>query len=263
MKAPWLLLLALALPGALNAAAVSIELRPEVRVGTGRVTLGDVARLTSTDLDLMRLLVDLPVGRVPAGGEAAILQRPTLAGWLRRKTGLADEQLLWGGAEAARVSVVQRRVSGDALAAAASGALRGWLGEQGQGTDAQVTLLPRDIDVPEGRLNLRVRSPGGPLRRRMLVWVDVWVEDRFVRSVPVALEVDVPQGQLLRAAAAPIVQRGQWASVRSGAGAVVTEARVQVLQDGKAGDRVLVRQPGATANVAATVVAPGELEIAP
>jgi flagella basal body P-ring formation protein FlgA len=259
MKA--LLPFVLALPAVLHAGTVAIELRPEVRVGAGPVTLGDVARLSSTDLALMRLLVDLPVGRAPVAGDAAMLHRPALAAWLRRKTGLADAQLLWSGADAARVSATQRRVSGDAMVAAAAEALRGWLQEQGQGTDAQVALPPRDIDVPQGRLALRVRAVGAPLRPRMLVWVDVWVDDRFVRGVPVAFEVAVAHAPLLRPAA-PLVQRGQWASVRSGAGAVLTEARVQVLQDGKAGDRVLVRQPGATANVAATVLAPGELEVA-
>ena len=252
----------LATPQAALAATVTIELRHEVRVSTGAVTLGDVARLASTDLALMRLLVDLPVGRAPTAGDAAVVQRSALAGWLRRKTGLAEDQVLWTGADAARVSAMQRIVAGDAVAAAAGTALRAWLEEQGPGIDAQVSLPPRDLDVPEGHLALRVRPlTGTPLRQRMLVWVDVLVDERFVRGVPVAFQVALPDAQLLRPAH-PMVQRGQWASVRSGAGAVVTQARVQVLQDGRAGDRVLVRQPGATSNVAATVLAPGELEIA-
>lgn len=262
MKAFLLVLATLATCPSLRAASVAIELRPEVRVGAGSVTLGDVARLSSTDLALMRLLVDLPVGRAPAAGEAAVLQRTALAGWLRRKAGLDDGQVLWSGAEVSRVSVVHRTVTGDAVAAAAGSALRSWLQEQGQATDVQVSLPPRDIDVPEGRLALRARPVAGtPLRHRMIVWVDVLVDERFVRGVPVAFQVALQEARLLRPAQ-PMVQRGQWASVRSGAGAVVTEARVQVLQDGRAGDRVLVRQPGAMSNVAATVLAPGELEIA-
>jgi flagellar basal body P-ring formation protein FlgA len=59
----------------------------------------------------------------------------------------------------------------------------------------------------------------------------------------------------------PAVLRGQWASLRSGAGAVTLEARVEVLQDGRPGDRVRVRQPGATAAVVAKVIAPGQLEV--
>ena len=262
MKVVVLFLATLAVQPALGASTVTIELRPEVRLSTGAVTLGDVARLSSTDLALMRLLVDLPVGTAPAAGSAAVLQRTALAAWLRRKAGLAEDQMLWSGADVSRVSVAHRTVTGDAVAAAAGTALRSWLAEQGQGIDVQVSLPPRDIDVPEGRLALRVRPVAGtPLRQRMLVWVDVLVDERFVRGVPVAFQVAVPEAQVLRLAP-PLVQRGQWASVRSGAGAVMTEARVQVLQDGRAGDRVLVRQPGAQSNVAATVLAPGELEIA-
>lgn len=63
------------------------------------------------------------------------------------------------------------------------------------------------------------------------------------------------------AAPMPLVQRGQWASLRSGTGVVMTEARVEVLQDGREGENVRVRQPGAMAQVTARVVGPGQLEI--
>jgi flagella basal body P-ring formation protein FlgA len=60
----------------------------------------------------------------------------------------------------------------------------------------------------------------------------------------------------------PIVQRGQWASLRSGSGAVSLEARVEVLQDGRLGDSIRVRQQGAAAGVIARVTGPGQLELA-
>jgi flagella basal body P-ring formation protein FlgA len=40
------------------------------------------------------------------------------------------------------------------------------------------------------------------------------------------------------------------------------ESRVEVLQDGRVGDRIRVRTPGAMGTVFATVVAPHQLELA-
>ncbi|HSW16101.1 MAG TPA: flagella basal body P-ring formation protein FlgA [Ramlibacter sp.] len=59
------------------------------------------------------------------------------------------------------------------------------------------------------------------------------------------------------------VERGQWAQLRSGAGTVLVETRVEVLQDGRTGDRVRVRQPLAPSSMLARVVGPGQLEVAP
>jgi flagella basal body P-ring formation protein FlgA len=59
------------------------------------------------------------------------------------------------------------------------------------------------------------------------------------------------------------VARGEWASLRSISGAVVLESRVEVLQDGRPGERVRVRQQGATGIVFARAVERGVLELTP
>jgi flagella basal body P-ring formation protein FlgA len=58
------------------------------------------------------------------------------------------------------------------------------------------------------------------------------------------------------------VARGEWALLRALAGAVRLESRVEVLQDGRLGDKVRVRTPGAMGTVFATVVGPHQLELA-
>ncbi len=65
------------------------------------------------------------------------------------------------------------------------------------------------------------------------------------------------------AAAALAVHRGQWAQMRAGAGPVEAALRVEVLQDGRAGDRVLVRHAAGGPAVRGLVVAPGVLEPMP
>ena len=94
-----------------------------------------------------------------------------------------------------------------------------------------------------------------------------------VVAVPMLLSA---QASPLRAATAPRagiaqistrepalgVARGEFASLRALAGAVRLESRVEVLQDGRVGDRIRVRTPGAMGTVFATVVAPHQLELA-
>jgi flagella basal body P-ring formation protein FlgA len=301
----------------LAAPLATIELRPQVEATRGVVTLGDVARLESQDLALMRALVDLPLGPAPVPGRPVALQRATLAAWVRARAGLPDDAVEWRGPATIEVSAAGRLLRGEDLAAAAEVALRDWLEAQGVRAELQREVLPRDVEAAAGEVALRPRSLAhAGLRSRMLVWVEVWSGERFLRAVPVAFhvqawrelpraaialpagaplaegamvaeEVDVaaePGLQLLPEAAeglrarhalragevlhagnteaTPLVLRGQWAALRSGAGLVTSEARVEVLQDGRMGDSVRVRQTGAAGPVTARVTGPGQLEVA-
>lgn len=307
--------LALAPTHARAVQAVNIELLPQVQVAGPQVTLGELARMSSSDYALLRSLVDLRVGRAPAAGASAMVEREVLAAWLRRRPGLAQARLEWKGAQASRVTSAIRTVSAEAIAEAAAVALRDWLGQRSQRSEVQIANWPRDVEAPPGHLGLRPRALGeAALRGRMTVWVEVWVAERFIRVVPVTFavsawgpglaararleqgapldgsvlayrEVSLPEhgipppqlavpARLRRPVAAqavlqardvepvPAVVRGQWASLRSGTGAVSAEARVQVLQDGRVGDKVRVRPSAATADVLATVTGVGQLEVA-
>ena len=256
---------------------ITIALRPQARVAGPVVTLGDVAVLGASELEPLRRLVNLPLGRAPAAGESVAVQRDALAAWIRAKTGLADDAVRWSGPASTQLVAALRRVNGEEIAAAAEAALRARI----HGADLQLQSLPRDLEAPEGELRLRPRAIDAiPLRSRMLVWVEVWVAERFVRAVAVPFQVmagnmlpslldDAAAMQAPREQKLPlqvdtpaVVQRGQWASLRSGAGAVTLEARVEVLQDGRLGDSVRVRQPGAAGGVIARVTGPGQLELA-
>lgn len=279
----WLFMLWLPLAAGIADAgpSVAIALRPQARVAGPVVTLGEVAVLESSELEPLRALANLPLGRVPAAGETVTLQRDAVARWLRAKTGLADEGLRWTGPASMSLAAAVRRLGGEEIAGAAEAELRHWLDARAQGSDLQLQALPRDLEVPEGELRLRPRPLDGmALRTRMLVWVDVWVSERHVRAVAVPFQVaggpllpsvlgdltvapaQVDMRSSRPVAAAPAVRRGEWASLHSGVGGIALEARVEVLQDGRLGDKVRVRQPGADGAVFARVTGPAQLELA-
>jgi flagellar basal body P-ring formation protein FlgA len=248
--------------------------------------LGEVAHLHSTDLPLMRKLVHLPLGRAPQAGQVAVLRRDALIGWIRQQAGMGPDSVEVQGASQSRVLRAARQVQGEEVAQAALDALRSVMLARGLAGEAHVRALPRDLEVPPGALRLQVRPlDATSLRRRMVAWVDVWSQDMFVRAVPVSLEFSFSESVPGRSAEQPLllrdelpepgsqegqahepaaVLRGEWATLRSVTGPVTLESRVEVLQDGRVGQKVRVRpSAGAAAMVLARVVGRGQLELAP
>lgn len=285
MRPSLLLALLLCVPAVFAGGRTTVELLPEAKVAGDTVLLGEVARLHSADLGVMRALVQLPLGRSPMAGQTATLQQQAVALWIRRHTGLTPDALEWRGASEARVMRASHQVRGEEIAAAAVQALRAWLPARGVEPDVQVRLVPRDLDVPQAEVRLEVRGlANAALRKRMVVWVDIWSAAIFVRTVAVPVELlaqldgplsaaparpDVPQPEGPAAREEPgtmppmAVLRGAWATLRSVAGPVTLESRVEVLQDGRPGQKVRVRQPGGVRLVMARVVGRDALELAP
>lgn len=176
---------------AVQAAPLRIELLSSVRLTRADVRLGDVAAISTGDLALLRRLMALPLGPAPRAGDSAQLSRTELMRWIHARTGIAGRDVSWQGAQVTQLQRASADIAGDQLVAAAADSLRGWLAGRSTRADITPQAPPRDLAVPYGQTVLRARSLPAqqPLSRRMLVWVDVWVDDRFVRTVPVGFEV--------------------------------------------------------------------------
>jgi flagella basal body P-ring formation protein FlgA len=276
MRAPLLALLLGA--NAMAGPRVEIELRPEVQATRATVVLGEVAYLRSMELPLMEKLVRIPMGRAPTPGQEGTVRREDVQRWLETQAGLLPTDIAWRGAVQARIVHGGGFVSGERIAHAARDAVRAALAARGEDPSVDVVGLPRSVETGGSAVHLRPRAVDTlPLRRRQLVWVDVWSGESFLRTVPVSLEIAPATNQPStpmqysrsdgKAAhpqeGSPAVLRGEWADLRSAAGAVVLQSRVEVLQDGRRGESVRVRQPGATALIQARVVGRGQLEVAP
>lgn len=276
---PWIAVSAVA-----AASQATVELLPEAKVSSEQVVLGQVARISTTDLALMRKLVHLRVGPAPRHGSVSVLQRSAATVWLHREMGVASELVAWRGADEAKVVRVASELRGEEIARAAlEAATREWWAS-GRTPQLNPRLLPHDVAVPEGELRLVVRGiEQAGWQRRAVLWVDVWAGAAFVRTVPVAIAVGGPDTQSPGDGLGPptvlaesqatasvdsdpqhlAVTRGEWAVLRSVQGSIALESRVEVLQDGRPGQKVKVRQQGATGLLLARVLAPGELELAP
>ena len=171
---------------------IEIELRPEVVATQRQVMLGDVAFLRTTDLAAIQRLVALPLGPAPRPGNEAVMDRATLARWIRSQLGIASEQLSWNGAERSHIKGSLQLLPAQRIEQAARAALEQWLSSRASRFDIESTGLRDDLNLPAGRVELRARSlpTGSNPSARMVVWVDVAVEGAFARTVPVTFLVE-------------------------------------------------------------------------
>lgn len=171
-------------------AHVKIDLPSSAQVKSLTVSLGEVAGISTPDLRTLRALMALPLGRAPRPGESISLGREELARWIQRRTGLLPEQLSWGGDSSIQISTVANTVPGEVVSRFAEGALQDWLSLRSESFHVQAIAVPRELLLPQGSMSLKARPiPETELRKRMTVWVDVYLDDVFARSVPVAFDV--------------------------------------------------------------------------
>jgi hypothetical protein len=98
MKTAFALVAAFASTAFAGTAVTQVELRASVIVQQAEVRLGDIAEIRSADLQAIRQLVVLPLGRGPAAGMDAVIRREALERWVRLRLGLARSQIEWRGA---------------------------------------------------------------------------------------------------------------------------------------------------------------------
>lgn len=176
-----------------------VAMRPQAQVNQTQVALGDVADLASVDLSVLRRAMSLPLGRAPRTGDVVSLESERVQRWLFSQTGLRASQIEWTGAPSTDIRSASRQVSGDALVDAAQASLQKHLeaaNTQKNRFPVKIELhplsIPMDLSVPANATALRVRPMDStPISKRMLVWIDVFAAEQFVRAIPIRFEVSV------------------------------------------------------------------------
>lgn len=180
-------------------AAMRIEMLSSAQVQPSRVTLGEVAYLSSPDPQLLRRAMALPVGFAPRAGEASVLDKGRLASWVATRLQMPAESIRWEGATSTVVRSVSREVDGDALVALARPTLFDHLkrvtkakGIDGSHIELVPVSLPVGVSVPVRGTEFRVRPLSAvPPGKRMLVWLDVFADQRHVKAIPICFEVRI------------------------------------------------------------------------
>ena len=171
-------------------AALRVQLRAASDVDAPHVRLGDIATVAGDDAELVARVSALEVGDVAPDGAPSVVERASLARWVRARAGVAPQDIAWSGAE--RCSVRHAAAETAPLQAAAA------------------------VDTSDAAHARPVRA---------------------------------------------LVSRGRAATLRSVDGVIAVESKVEVREDGAAGQDVRVRLPGATADILARVSGPDRVEV--
>jgi len=174
-----------------NLIHTQIELRTNVALKRSEVTLNDIAWIVSRDLPTLKRLMALPLGHAPRIGQSSILDRETLARWIQLRTRIDSSQITWAGSSATELYSATQSLYGEEVVDVATRELQAWLNKRSQRAEVTAGGIPRDITLPIGRVELKVRPlpESSALAKRMSVWVDAWVNKRYVRTIPISFEI--------------------------------------------------------------------------
>jgi flagella basal body P-ring formation protein FlgA len=172
---------------------IVVTLHEAATIDGARVALRDVASIGAPRRALAQRIASLDLGPAPPVHDRLVLRQEILAArierQIRHKPGL---MLRWTGAAAVTVQRGLQTLPPDRVQAAAEAALRDWMARQPVARyEIEPIAVPPETQVPSGDVQLGVRplptgqAPAGHLT----LWVDVRVDDRTVRQLPVVMKV--------------------------------------------------------------------------
>lgn len=199
--------------GPVLAAAVTLELRPQVTVERSLVLLGDLALVDTDDAALRSAVEQVVVGQAPLVGYVEQRSRAQLESLLRAQRMASRLEIAWRGGERAMYRTQSQRLDADAIVEAARQRLAESLADVYERVDVTLASGLPELAAPAGPVAYRVRPiEMAQPKPRVPVWVDVLVRGQVYRSVvvPLALRVyrkvyvaqrDLAAGELAVAAA--------------------------------------------------------------
>lgn len=195
-----------AMAGLANAGATEVvaELRAEVLVAGARLTLADVAQLSSADPALPAALGRIVLGEAPLAGQVARRSQAELDLLWRTQPLSLQHELVWRGAQQVRIHRRARLLDSAQLLDVARQQLRAAFAADDVRIEASLAAPLPDLLAPEGALQLRARLvDASRLRARMAVRIDVVAQDGLYRSVLVPLAVSAQRSVCVARQALP------------------------------------------------------------
>jgi len=153
-------------------------------------SLGDISAIDSADATLARTLAATRIGITPRMNYSEAVPRRQIAELVERSHPQLRETLRWQGADTVSVRGRGQEIEARTLIDLAARTLVDALAKSYTGIDVQPVGELANVRVPGGSLNMAARLPEKPTpSRRMCVWVDVQVNGKDYRSLPVWFSV--------------------------------------------------------------------------
>lgn len=187
------------LPGS----SVVVTLRGETTVRGPEIRLGEIAAVVGEDDGLVARLQEAEVGRAPLPGLTRTLDLSYVRARLRQLA-LDPDSLILESPGPVSVTTASQRVEGSDLVAIAREQVLAERGAEGQSLSVQAAGGVAPLILPEGRLDLKLRSrPGADLRGVTALTVEAWVDGVLIRSVSLPVRIALLGEVLVAARAIP------------------------------------------------------------
>lgn len=195
MKQAAAVFVALLLAAAAHAQQASIKLRAQAEPRAMHYTLGDVAEIDSADAAFAQALAGTEIGLTPRPGVTQRVPRTAIAAQVERLAPQWRGRLQWNGATATALRAHVEPLDAQALKRLAERTLLGELERRGLRAEVQAIAPSPEMRLPAtgaSRISARLPERWAPARR-MVVWLDVAIDGRRYRSLPLWFEVKAEQ----------------------------------------------------------------------
>lgn len=230
-------------------ASMQLQLRKDATITERFVTVGDVVE-ADAGKNLSPVLKALHIGPAPRVGNVDQLTREEVEQVMRRRMPDVKLNVEWSGPRMVKIRAAAHAVDTAALVEAARNQLLNDLRKKFEKAEVSALAMPNELELPIGEISYKPR--GIDIKQshaRIPVWVDVYVNGAFYKSVVVPFSASVQQ---------PLyVARGDSVKLILAEGGVLIEARAVAQEEGAIGQRVKVKPENGAGAVSARVVALG------
>lgn len=182
------------------ASGLEIALREELSTDRLYYTLGEIARLDSSDSELLGRLRALRIGRSPRVGYTSDVTRSAISARIERAFPGLHRSTRWSGPSRIVVRSVGREFELDRWEALARAHLAAWLHARSPAFELWPLDSKASVKLPAGEVEVAPRlQAGAPLRKRMGVWLDFRVDGQHYTTAPLWFGVSVTSEVLVAA----------------------------------------------------------------
>ncbi len=172
-------------------ALIGIDINKSVIVSNPFVVLKDVADIKTSDLGARLQLENIALVKSPRVGYSKEISRVQIQSRIRESLNIDPKLLVWKGADSVRVDLASQKLAYPRLLEKAKSFIHAQLNSIGREVKAKTVRIKQDISLPFGKITLVPRMNSEFISKRMCVWVDVFTDNNFYRSVPVWFHMDV------------------------------------------------------------------------
>ncbi|MCW8932930.1 MAG: flagellar basal body P-ring formation chaperone FlgA [Gammaproteobacteria bacterium] len=176
-----------------NEFPLTVELKKKVNVTKQIIYLNDIAKLSTKGFFSKEKLQNIKIARSPRIGYVKRIKMQDIKILVRKQLPQTYESIKWTGAEHIQVHARGRTIAFDELVKQAKNYLITELNDDEREVFVNVTGKKKNINLPFGKVKFEPRLNSDFLSKRMCVWLDIYVEKQFYRSIPVWLNVEITE----------------------------------------------------------------------